>query len=43
MKGINKLTTVLSHDKRLLSLFSGMVLSSIGLLSIAVTACVWYL
>jgi hypothetical protein len=43
MKRINKLTTVISHDRRLVSLFSGMVLSGIGLLSVAVAACVWYL
>ena len=43
MKGINKLTTVLSHDKGLLGLMSGLVFSVIGILSVAVTACVWYL
>jgi hypothetical protein len=43
MRGINKLTAVISHDKRLASLFSGMVLSGIGLLSVAITACIWYL
>ena len=43
MKKINKLTAVISHDKQLASLFSGMVLPVIGLLSVAVTACVWYL
>jgi len=43
MKRINKFTAVLTHDKRLLSLFSGMVLSSIGLLSVTLTALVWYL
>lgn len=43
MTKINKLTTVISHDKRLISLFSGMVLSCIGLLSLVVTAFVWYL
>jgi len=43
MKRINKLTAVISHDKRLISLLSGMVLSGIGLLSVAVTAFVWYL
>jgi hypothetical protein len=43
MKRINKLTAVISHDKRLMSLFSGMVLSGIGLLSVAITAFVWYL
>jgi len=43
MKKMNKLTAVISHDKRLASLFSGMVLSCIGLLSVVVTACVWYL
>jgi hypothetical protein len=43
MKRINKLTAVISHDKQLVSLFSGMVLSGIGLLSVAITACIWYL
>jgi hypothetical protein len=43
MKKANKFTAVLAHDKQLLSLFSGMVLSCIGLLSIAVTALVWFL
>jgi hypothetical protein len=43
MKKLNKFTAVLTHDKQLLSLFSGMVLSSIGLLSVAITALVWYL
>jgi hypothetical protein len=43
MKKINKFTAVISHDRQLASLFSGMVLSVIGLLSVAVTAFVWYL
>lgn len=43
MKKINKFTAVISHDKQLMSLFSGMVLSGIGLLSVAVTAFIWYL
>jgi hypothetical protein len=43
MKKINKFTAVISHDRKLASLFSGMVLSVIGLLSVAVTALVWYL
>jgi hypothetical protein len=43
MKKMNKLTAVISHDKQLMSLFSGMVLSGIGLLSVAITACIWYL
>jgi len=43
MKRINKFTAVLTHDKRLLSLFSGMILSCIGLLSVTITALVWYL
>ncbi len=43
MKRINKLTAVVSHDKGLLGLMSGLVFSIIGLLSVAVTACVWYL
>ena len=43
MKTINKLTAVISHDRKLISLFSGMVLSCIGLLSVVVTAFVWYL
>jgi hypothetical protein len=43
VKKINKLTAVISHDKQLMSLFSGMVLSGIGLLGVAVTACIWFL
>ena len=43
MKRINKLTAVISHDRKLMSLFSGMVFSCMGLLSLAVTAFVWYL
>jgi hypothetical protein len=43
MKRINKLTAVISHDKQLLSLFSGLVLCSFALLSLVVTAFVWYL
>jgi hypothetical protein len=43
MKKLNRLTAVISHDRKLASLFSGMVLSGIGLLSVAITACVWYL
>jgi hypothetical protein len=43
MKKMNKLTAVISHDKQLMSLLSGMVLSGIGLLSVAITACIWYL
>jgi len=43
MKTIHKLTAVISHDRKLISLFSGMVLSCIGLLSVVVTAFVWYL
>ena len=43
MKRINKLTAVVSHDKGLLGLMSGLVFSVIGILGVAVTACVWYL
>jgi hypothetical protein len=43
MKKINKFTAVISHDRQLISLFSGMVLSCIGLLGVVATACVWYL
>jgi len=43
MKRINKLTAVVSHDKGLLGLTSGLIFSIIGILSVAVTACVWYL
>jgi len=43
MKRINKLTAIVSHDKGLMGLMSGLVFSIIGLLSVAVTACVWYL
>jgi hypothetical protein len=43
MKGINRLTAIVSHDKELLGLMSGLIFSIIGILSVAVTACVWYL
>ncbi len=43
MNNGKKLLTILGHDKGLLGMFSGMVLSVIGLISVAVTACVWYL
>jgi hypothetical protein len=43
MKRINRFTAVISHDKKLMSLFSGMVLSCVGLLSLVVTAFIWYL
>jgi len=43
MKGLNKLTTVVSHDKGLLGLMSGLIFSAIGILSVAVTAFVWYM
>ena len=43
MERINKLTAIVSHDKGLLGLLSGLIFSVIGLLSVAVTAFVWYL
>jgi hypothetical protein len=43
MKGMNKLAAILSHDKGLVGLLSGVVLCGIGLVSVLVTACVWYL
>jgi hypothetical protein len=43
MKGINKLTAIVSHDKGLLGLMSGLIFSVIGILTVTVTACVWYL
>jgi uncharacterized membrane protein len=43
MKGINKLTAIVSHDKELWGLMSGLIFSIIGLLGVVVTACVWYL
>jgi len=43
MKGISKLTAVVYQDKGLMRLLSGLIVSGIGLLSVAVTACVWYL
>jgi hypothetical protein len=43
MKGISKLTAIVSQDKGLMRLLSGLIVSGIGLLSVAVTACVWYL
>jgi hypothetical protein len=43
MKGISELTAIISEDKRLMGLLSGLIVSGIGLLSVAVTAFVWYL
>ena len=43
MKRMNKLTTIIYHDKGLVGLLSGIILCGIGLISVAVTACVWYL
>lgn len=43
MNNQKKLLTILGHDKGLLGMFSGIILSAIGLISVAVTACVWYL
>jgi hypothetical protein len=43
MRGTSKLTAIVYQDKELMRLFSGLIASGIGLLSIAVTACVWYL
>jgi len=43
MKRINELTAIISHDKGLMGLLSGIILCGIGLISVAVTACVWYL
>jgi len=43
MERINKLTGIVSQDKGLLGLLSGLVFSIIGLLSVAAAACVWYL
>jgi hypothetical protein len=43
MERRNKLTTIIFQDKGLLALFSGIILCGFGLLSVAVTACVWYL
>jgi hypothetical protein len=42
MKGISKLTAIVYQDKGLMRLLSGLVASGVGLLSIAVTAFVWY-
>ncbi len=43
MKRTNKLMAIILHDKGLLTLFSGLILCGIGLLSVAISACVWYL
>ncbi len=43
MKEISKLTAIVYQDRGLMRLLSGLVASSIGLVTIAVTACVWYL
>jgi hypothetical protein len=43
MKGTSKITAIVYRDKELMRLFSGLIASGIGLLSIAITACLWYL
>jgi len=43
MKGINKLTAVISRDRQLLRLFSGAVVCAVALLSIIVTGLAAYL
>lgn len=37
------LVNLITRDRQLVSLFSGMVLAAIALLSVAITAGVWYL
>jgi hypothetical protein len=43
MKRTSKFTDIVYQDKELMRLMSGLIASGIGLLSIAVTALVWYL
>lgn len=43
MKRMDKLTTIVSHDKGLVGLLTGIILCGIGLISVAISACVWYL
>lgn len=38
-----KLLARLTSDRQLLAIFSGVVLSAIALISVAVTAGIWYL
>ncbi len=38
-----KLLSILGGDKQLLAMFSGVILCAVALLSMAVTAGVWYL
>lgn len=38
-----KLTAVLHDDRRLLELFSGIIFTAVALVSLAVTAGIWYL
>ena len=37
-----KLTAVLHDDRKLLAMFSGIILSALAFVSLAVTAGVWY-
>ena len=43
MNQINKLAAIITHDKGLMGLLSGIIFCVIGLISVAVTAFVWYL
>ncbi len=43
MKRFNQMAAIIFHDKGLLGLLSGVIICGIALLSVAVTACFWYL
>jgi len=43
MKRIGKLATIISHDKSLQGLLSGMVLCGVALMGVIATVCIWYL
>jgi len=38
-----KLTAVLNDDRQLIGLLSGIILTAVALVSLAVTAGIWYL
>ena len=43
MSKTRKLMTIVKSDKRLLGMLSGILIDVTALVSILVTACVWYL
>lgn len=43
MNNISKFVAVLKNDRKLLAMFSGLVLDAVILIGLAVTAGIWYL